>query len=44
VHKDAGGALAVVAVLLKDGSANPAIQTLWANLPNTVDKETECRM
>jgi carbonic anhydrase len=41
VHKDAGGALAVVAVLLKDGSANPAIQTLWANLPNTVDKETE---
>jgi carbonic anhydrase len=33
VHKDAGGHLAVVAVLLDSGKANPLIEKLWANLP-----------
>jgi len=39
VHKDSEGKLAVVAVLLKAGAANPLIKTLWANLPK--EKETE---
>jgi carbonic anhydrase len=33
VHKDAEGKLAVVAVLLERGLANPMIQTVWNNLP-----------
>jgi carbonic anhydrase len=33
VHADAEGKLAVVAVLLKVGSPNSTIQTLWDNLP-----------
>jgi carbonic anhydrase len=33
VHKDAEGRLAVVAVLLERGAANPMIQTVWNNLP-----------
>jgi carbonic anhydrase len=33
VHKDADGNLAVVAVLLKKGSASPLVKTLWSNLP-----------
>ena len=33
VHKDADGHLAVVAVLLSDGSANPMIQSLWDRIP-----------
>src|SRR4051812_10031328 len=33
VHKDAQGHLAVVAVLLDGGSANPLVKTLWDNLP-----------
>ncbi len=33
VHRDAQGRLAVVAVLLERGEANPLIQTLWNNLP-----------
>jgi len=33
VHKDSDGKLAVVAVLLKKGSASPLVKTLWANLP-----------
>ncbi len=33
VHKDAGGHLAVVAVFLDSGKANPLIEKLWANLP-----------
>jgi len=32
VHKDAEGHLAVVAVLLSAGSANPVVQTLWDSL------------
>ncbi len=33
VHKDAEGRLAVVAVLLERGSAQPVVQTVWNNLP-----------
>ena len=33
VHRDAAGNLAVVAVLLREGLANPLIATLWKNLP-----------
>ncbi len=33
VHKSEEGKLAVVAVLMKRGSENPFIQTLWNNLP-----------
>jgi carbonic anhydrase len=33
VHKDLEGKLAVVAVLLERGSAQPLIQTVWNNLP-----------
>jgi carbonic anhydrase len=39
VHKSADGALAVVAVLLREGAQNPLIATLWKNLP--ADKEKE---
>jgi carbonic anhydrase len=40
VHKDAQGRLAVVAVLLKAGTINPMMATLWNNLPAT-DHEAE---
>ena len=33
VHKDVEGRLAVVAVLLDRGSAQPLVQTIWNNLP-----------
>ncbi len=33
VHKDAEGRLAVVAVLLDRGSAQPIVQSVWNNLP-----------
>jgi carbonic anhydrase len=33
VHKNAEGKLAVVAVLIRNGQANPLIHTLWRNLP-----------
>jgi len=33
VHKDAEGKLAVVAVLLQTGRANPLLAVLWNNLP-----------
>ncbi len=39
VHKDPAGHLAVVAVLLKQGQANPLIQTLWDHLPKQVGQE-----
>jgi carbonic anhydrase len=39
VHKNSEGKLAVVAVLVKNGSANPLIDTLWKNLPAAKDKE-----
>jgi carbonic anhydrase len=33
VHKDAEGKLAVVAVLLREGTANQLVETLWNHLP-----------
>lgn len=33
VHRDPSGKLAIVAVLLEAGAANPLIQTLWNSLP-----------
>jgi carbonic anhydrase len=33
VHKDPSGRLAVVAVLLEGGSAQPVVQSVWNNLP-----------
>ena len=33
VHKDSEGRLAVVAVLLERGGAQPIVQTVWNNLP-----------
>jgi len=43
VHKDSSGALAVVAVLLKQGAQNGLVQTLWANLPGDKEKESVVR-
>jgi carbonic anhydrase len=40
VHERSDGT-AVVAVLVKSGAENPAIQKLWANLPKTEGKEEE---
>ena len=39
VHKDAEGHLAVVAVLLAKGQANPLVQTLWDHVPRQVAHE-----
>jgi len=39
VHKGKDGKFAVVAVLLDEGKENALIKTLWANLPQTKDKE-----
>jgi len=39
VHKDASGALAVVAVLLKSGQPNALVESLWKNLPAEKEKE-----
>ncbi len=41
VHSDSDGHLAVVAVLLKTGSANGMIEKVWDNLPRTEGKEEE---
>jgi carbonic anhydrase len=40
VHKNADGALAVVAVLLKPGAQNGLVQALWTNLPKEKEKES----
>lgn len=40
VHRDAEGKLAVVAVLLSGGNANPLIEKLWSNLPQEKNKES----
>jgi carbonic anhydrase len=40
VHEGSSGS-AVVAVLVKSGGENPAIQKLWANLPKTEGKGEE---
>ena len=39
VHRDSEGHVAVVAVLLTQGAANPLIKTLWAHLPREKHKE-----
>jgi len=39
VHKDAKGNLAVIAVPLKAGAPNPAIDALWRNLPHQKEHE-----
>ncbi len=39
VHADANGHLAVVSVLLEEGSANPLVETLWARAPKTAGPE-----
>jgi len=38
VHTDDQGHLAVVAVLFKDGAANPLLDTLWKNIPAEKEK------
>lgn len=39
VHSDAEGNLAVVSVLLEEGSANPLVETLWGLAPKTPGPE-----
>ena len=39
VHRGKDGKLAVIAVLLDEGNESALIKTLWANLPQTKDKE-----
>lgn len=39
VHKEAGGNLAVIGVLLATGKANSLIETLWDNLPKKKESE-----
>jgi carbonic anhydrase len=43
VHKDADGRLAVVAVLLERGSAQPVVQAVWNNLPLEKNEEAPAR-
>ena len=40
VHRDQGGKLAVVAVLLTKGRGNTTLQKLWKHLPEEKEKET----
>jgi carbonic anhydrase len=40
VHKGSDGKLAVIAVLLSTGTANPLINTLWNDLPKKKETET----
>jgi carbonic anhydrase len=43
VHKDGEGRLAVVAVLLERGAAQPLLQTVWNNLPLEKNEEVAAR-
>jgi carbonic anhydrase len=43
VHRDAAGRLAVVALLLGKGSAHPAVQMVWNNLPLEKHEEAAAR-
>ena len=43
VHKDLEGRLAVVAVLLERGSAQPIVQAVWNNLPLEKGEELAAR-
>jgi carbonic anhydrase len=40
VHRNADGKLAVVAVMLDKGGANPTIEAIWKNLPKEKEKES----
>ncbi|HUG22408.1 carbonic anhydrase [Piscinibacter sp.] len=44
VHKDDEGRLAVVAVLLERGGAQPVVQTVWNNLPLEKGEEQPARV
>jgi carbonic anhydrase len=44
LHKDAQGRLAVVAVLLGEGPAQPVVQTVWNNLPLEKHEERAARV
>ena len=39
VHKNDAGELAVVGVFMKEGASNPFIETLWHNLPDSINHE-----
>ena len=41
MHADANGNLAVVSVLLEEGSANPLVETLWGLAPKTAGPEKD---
>jgi carbonic anhydrase len=41
VHRDSNGKLAVVAVLLNTGKANPTIDALWSHLPKEKEHEAD---
>jgi carbonic anhydrase len=41
VHKNAQGRLAVIAVLLGEGKAHPAIETIWNTMPGTAGRTRE---
>ncbi len=43
IHKGADGKLAVVAVLLERGSAQPVVQAVWNNLPLEQDDEVAAK-
>lgn len=41
VHKDHGGNVAVVSVLIEEGSENPAFAPVWSNLPTDANRKRE---
>ncbi len=43
VHADADGHLAVVAILFKEGAANPFLETIWKNIPSEKEKAMDVR-
>ena len=44
IHKDAEGRLAIVAVLLEGGNAQPVVQAIWNNLPLEKGDEVAARL
>ncbi len=43
VHRDSKGRLAVVAVLLNTGEANPTVEALWSHLPKQKDHRADVK-
>jgi carbonic anhydrase len=41
VHKDADGKLGVLGVFLQTGTTSPALQSIWNNLPKTLNRELQ---